>query len=51
MAHASISTPRPYKVVDDKVLDADLTGGEPRFMIYEQPEHMRTRSTNDEGTA
>ena len=43
--------PETYKVVDDKVLDADLSGGEPRFMIYEQPEHMRTRSTNDEGTA
>jgi hypothetical protein len=43
--------PDTYKVVDDKVLDADLTGGEPRFMVYQQSEHTRARSTNDEGTA
>lgn len=43
--------PETYRVVDDKVLDADLTGGEPRFMIYQQSEHTRARSTNDEGTA
>lgn len=33
--------PETHKVVDDKVLDADLTGDEPRFMIYEQPDRAR----------
>jgi Fe-S cluster assembly iron-binding protein IscA len=28
--------PETHRVIDDKVLDADLTGDEPRFMIYEQ---------------
>ena len=32
--------PETHKVVDDKVLDADLTGDEPRFMIYEQSTHQ-----------
>lgn len=45
--------PETHKVMDDKVLDADLTGDEPRFMIYEQPEHTRVRPVNgkDEGPA
>jgi len=33
--------PETHKVVDDKVLDADLTGDEPRFMIYEQSTQVR----------
>jgi Fe-S cluster assembly iron-binding protein IscA len=33
--------PETHRVVDDKVLDADLTGDEPRFMIYEQPTPVR----------
>jgi Fe-S cluster assembly iron-binding protein IscA len=43
--------PETHKVVDDKVLDADLTGDEPRFMIYEQPKHVRVRPLDDEGPA
>jgi Fe-S cluster assembly iron-binding protein IscA len=43
--------PDTHRVVDDKVLDADLTGDEPRFMIYQQPEHVRARSVDDEGPA
>ena len=33
--------PETHRVVDDKVLDADLTGDEPRFMIYEQRTPVR----------
>jgi len=33
--------PDTHRVVDDKVLDADLTGDEPRFMIYEQSNRVR----------
>ena len=33
--------PETYKAVDDKILDADLTGEEPKFMVFEQPEEMR----------
>ena len=38
-------------MVDDKALDADLTAGEPRFMIYQESEHIRARSRFDQGTA
>ena len=40
--------PETHKVLDDKVLDADLTGDEPRFMIYEQPERARVKPVKDE---
>jgi len=43
--------PETHRAVDDKVLDADLTGDEPRFMIYQQPGHVRTRPIDDEGPA
>ena len=33
--------PETHRAVDDKVLDADLTGDEPRFMIYEQSTQVR----------
>ena len=33
--------PETHRVVDDKILDADLTGDEPRFLIYEQPTEVR----------
>lgn len=33
--------PETHKVVDDKILDADLTGDEPRFMVYEQSTQVR----------
>ena len=33
--------PETFKAVDDKVLDADLEGDEPRFLIYEQPVQAR----------
>ena len=33
--------PETYKALDDKILDADLEGDEPRFLIYEQPTGAR----------
>ena len=33
--------PETLRVLDDKVLDADLTGDEPRFLIYEQLNKVR----------
>jgi Fe-S cluster assembly iron-binding protein IscA len=33
--------PETHKAVDDKVLDANLEGDEPRFVIYEQPAQAR----------
>ena len=29
--------PETFRVLDDKVLDADLTGAEPRFAVLKQP--------------
>lgn len=33
--------PETHKAVDDKVLDADLEGDEPRFVIYNQTAQTR----------
>jgi Fe-S cluster assembly iron-binding protein IscA len=41
--------PETHENVYDQVLDADLTGDEPRFLLYAQPERTRTRPLNDEG--
>jgi Fe-S cluster assembly iron-binding protein IscA len=43
--------PETYKVVDDKVLDADLSGKQPVFLIYQQRGQVPLRPRNDEGTA
>ena len=43
--------PETHKNVDDKVLDADLSGDKPAFMIYEQPADRRAWLPNDEGAA
>ena len=29
--------PETHRAIDDKILDANLEGDEPRFVIYEQP--------------
>ena len=43
--------PETHKTVDDQVLDADLSGDQPVFMVYEQSADMRARLLDDEGSA
>jgi len=43
--------PDTHRVVDDKILDADFTGDEPRFMIYQQPTKANLRGANGEDPA
>lgn len=43
--------PETHKVLDDKILDADLSGKEPRFMVYLQPEDVRARTVENGGSA
>ncbi|MGH2839038.1 MAG: hypothetical protein ACRDJY_11925 [Thermoleophilaceae bacterium] len=43
--------PETHRTVDDKVLDADLSGEQPAFMIYEQPADTRAWLHNDENSA
>lgn len=43
--------PETYENVRDQVLDADVSGEVPRFMLYEQPKEPRARQLNDEGPA
>jgi Fe-S cluster assembly iron-binding protein IscA len=33
--------PETLRVLDDKVLDADLSGDEPRFLVYQQISRVR----------
>jgi iron-sulfur cluster assembly protein len=33
--------PDTLRVLDEKVLDAEMRGGEPRFLVHLQPSHVR----------
>ena len=43
--------PETHKTVDDKVLDADLSGDRPAFMIYEQSADIRSRAFDEDQRA
>jgi len=43
--------PETHKTIDDKVLDADLTGPSPAFMIYEQSTDVRSRAFDEDERA